>query len=180
MRMSPFGCSSLDNSSWLYDIEQRMQVLGGAKEVIFDTLFHAGLKVSVDTFPAQQFPTPSNMHIGYLNQHAFLGTRPTTHTNKSWPIVVFTRCESHNRKSASRHARTLCTTRACTAMTTSLVSFHIAPHTKCFSATFVGTLKWLLPRMRMTVDAKTRWPGESLVARGADVSVLGLASKVRR
>ena len=179
--MSPFGCSSLDNSCWLYDIEQRVQVLGSAKEVIFDTLLSRCLKVSVDTFSAQQFPTPSVCTLGIrINMH-FLGcARPPTHTNKSWPIVVFTRGESHNRKSASRHARTLCTSWACTAMTTSLVSFHIAPHAKCFSAAFVGTLKWLLPCMRMTVDAKTRWPGESLVARGADVSVLGLASKVRR
>lgn len=99
--MSPFGCSSLDNSFWLYDIEQHVQILGGAKEVIFDTLLSRCLKVSVDTFSAQQFPTPSICTLGISNQHAFLGMRPTTHTNKSWPIVVFTRCESHNRKSAS-------------------------------------------------------------------------------
>lgn len=65
-------------------------------------------------------------------------------------------------------------------MTTSLVSLHIAPHAKCLSAAFVGTLEWLFPRMRVAVNAKTRWPGECLVARWADVSVLGLASKVRR
>ena len=65
-------------------------------------------------------------------------------------------------------------------MTTSFVSFHIAPHAEGLSAAFVGTLEWLLPRMRMAVNAKTRRPGESLVARGAAVSVLGLASKVRR
>ena len=65
-------------------------------------------------------------------------------------------------------------------MTTSLVAFHIAPHAESFSAAFVGTLEWLLPRMRVAVDAKTRWPGECFGAGRADVSVLGLASKVRR
>ena len=61
----------------------------------------------------------------------------------------------YNQKPTFRHARTLCTSRAGTAMTTSLVSFHIAPHAKSFPTAFVGTLEWLLPRMRVAVNAKT-------------------------
>ena len=73
MRMSPFGCSSLDNSFRLYDKEQRVQVLEGAKEVIFNTLLSLCFKVSVDTFSARPFPTPSICTLGIaINMH-FLG-----------------------------------------------------------------------------------------------------------
>ena len=73
MRMSPFGCSSLDNSFWLYDIEQHVKVLGGAKEVIFNTLLSHCFKVSIDTFSAQPFPAPSISTLGLVINMHFLG-----------------------------------------------------------------------------------------------------------
>ena len=83
MRMPPFGCSSLDNSFRLYDIEQHVQFLEGAKAVIFNTLLSRCLKVSVDTFSAQQIPTPSICTLGYSKSTCISWDSPTTHTNKS-------------------------------------------------------------------------------------------------
>lgn len=59
-------------------------------------------------------------------------------------------------------------------MTTTLVSLHVASHAEGLATARLGTLVRLLSSMAMAVDAQTAWSREGLVARRADVAVLGL------
>lgn len=59
-------------------------------------------------------------------------------------------------------------------MTSPLMSLHITPHTERLAATLMRTLEWLLSGMGMAVDPQTARTRECLVARLADISVLGL------
>jgi len=57
---------------------------------------------------------------------------------------------------------------------TPLVTLHVASDAEGFSATRVWALEGLLARVRMAVDPQRAGAREGLVARLADVPVLGL------
>ena len=57
-------------------------------------------------------------------------------------------------------------------MTSALVSLHVTSHTECFAASKMWALEGLLSGVRMAVDSKAARPRESLVASGADVTIL--------
>ena len=64
-----------------------------------------------------------------------------------------------------------------TTMATPLVPLHVAPNTKCFPTAGAWTFERFLPRVRVAVDPEAGRPREGLVARLADVSILGLRER---
>ena len=61
-----------------------------------------------------------------------------------------------------------------------LVTLHVAAHAKGLAAPGVRALEGLLARVRVAVDPERAGPRKGLVARLADVAVLGLGKRRRR
>jgi hypothetical protein len=64
-------------------------------------------------------------------------------------------------------------------MTASLMTLHVAAHTKGLPAAHMGASEWLLTRVAVRMDAKTGGPRERLVAGPAHVPVVVLRIRSR-
>lgn len=71
---------------------------------------------------------------------------------------MYTACSSSVAEAPQNTTATLSTARTLTAMTTSLVSFHITPDTEGFPTAIVGAFKRLFSSVGITMDSQTGWP----------------------
>lgn len=71
---------------------------------------------------------------------------------------MYTACSSNVAETSKNTTATLSTARTLTAMTTSLVSFHITSDTEGFPTAIVGAFKRLFPGVGITMDSQTGWP----------------------
>ena len=65
-------------------------------------------------------------------------------------------------------------------MAAPLMTLHIAAYAESLATPGLGTLEGLLAGMRVTVNAEAAGPAESLIAGGADVTILALSVGVPR
>lgn len=73
---------------------------------------------------------------------------------------MYTACSWNVAEAPKNTTETLSAARTLTAMTTSLVSFHIASDAEGFPAAIVGAFKRFFSGVRITMDPQTGWPRE--------------------
>ena len=71
---------------------------------------------------------------------------------------MYTACSWNVADAPKNTTATLSTARTLTAMTTSLVSFHITSNTEGFPTAVMGAFKRLFSGMGITMDPETGWP----------------------
>lgn len=71
---------------------------------------------------------------------------------------MYTACSWNVAEASKSTTATLSTARTLTAMTTSLMSFHVTSDTESFPTAIMGTFKRLFSGVGITMDAKTGWP----------------------
>lgn len=71
---------------------------------------------------------------------------------------MYTACSWNVAEASKGTTATLSTARTLTAMTTSLMSFHVTSDTESFPTAIMCTFKRLFSGVGITMDAKTGWP----------------------